>query len=521
VSEQPTAGRTPVDPALPTLDGLAQKVLRRALIKIRHFRLELDSLRSTYAEREDLPGVRTLIDAMSVVVAEAEREVTLLSRKLFESLQSPDADDDQATERFCDIVGGLVNALEYTLPNLLQTVREPHGREIEALTRPFTTLLENLAREEATIELIFEPDDDYAYDLSVIHELAQIAQQFTSSLRDLLNDLPQLVAITYPKHLEAETLGHVIIAHEIAHTVIDRKPPSSDEPPILEAFDEAVTDRFDDLEREIKESNPPEEDLIEEMTVEAVERARRWYQELVCDALALGLVGPVYAFALADFELASNRWGQIRGGPGYETHPGLTWRLRRLIDQARSEYLSTDSPGPAAATLSRGLDELKEALPSREDAIAQQERALIELALVNAEEKDAVSKVLGQARYLPEFLEVEGELVLEKLQAGIPPAERVNDRGAGRKRVERVPQEWSKPIKWQSIFNGAYAHWLEAGPLAPAKEDLRTLPERRTIAKDWIDFNSYIRGSIELANIHAELEEARERLGDLNNPEKI
>ncbi len=509
----------PPAPEPPQLEGLSQRVLRRALIKIRYFRQELDSLRSTYAEREDLPGLRTLIDAMSTIVAEAEREVTVRSRDLYASLET-DGDDEEVNERFCDIVGGLINALEYTLPNLLQTVREPHGREIEALTLPFTSLVENLLREEATIELIFEPDDDYSYDLSVLDELRQIAQKFTSSLRDLLGDLPQLIAITYPKQLEAETLGHVIIAHEIAHTIVDHEPPGFDGPPIIEAIEDAITNHYDSVRKAIEGSGVSEKD-VDGRTTEAIDRTRRWYEELVCDALALGMVGPVYVFALADFELASNRWAQIRGGPGYGTHPGLTWRLRRAIAQALDEYLPEDSTGPVATTLRRSLSDLEETLPPVEDQISRQERDLIDAALTRVEEEKMVAKVLGQARYLPSFLAGEGELVWQKLQAGIPPAERIKARDPGKRApLEKVPEDWSEPIGWQSIFNGAYAYWLAGEALSTEHEALRTIPERRGIAKDWIKFNSYIRGSVELANLHIQLGEARERLDGLNHPER-
>jgi hypothetical protein len=480
-------------------------------------------LRSDYAEREDLPGLRTLVDAMTALVAEAEREVILKSRDYHNRLTDGE-DPGKAEERFCDICGGLVTALEFALPNILELARQPHGREIEVLILPFNDLLARLSREDPrSVELIFEPGDDYAFELSVLDELREIAGKFTYALEGLIGDLPQLIAVTYPKHLEAETLGHAIIAHEIGHTVLDYQPPGTEVAPILEAFASASAREFQAMQEELGEVEQIEGIALADRASEADERTRRWFEEFACDALALGMIGPVYVFALADLDLASNRCAQIRGAAGYDSHPGLGWRLRHLISLAKEDYLAVEGLGPALRTLSENLDALEADLPEDPDEILDAERNLIETALNNLRQSGAVTQVLGAARFKPADLGEEIELVWEKIEDEIPPAERIvarQDKSADQQILTEVPHEWSDPIRWQSILNGSYAYWLSEKPMTPQTEKHRTIPDRSRLAQDWLDFNAFVRGTIELANLQVQLVNARDRLDELNQPRK-
>jgi hypothetical protein len=528
-------GETSPEALAPELTGLSKRVLRRALICIRHFRGELETLRSAYAEREDLPGLRTLVDAMSTLLAETEREIIVLSRRLYREAQ--DGGEPRADERFRGIVGGLVRALENEFPQLLEIAREPHGREIEALIPSYSKLLSELYREEPqSIEVIFEPGDEYAFERSVLERLTEHARSFTPGLRKLLQDFPQLIAIAYPQQREAETLGHAIIAHEIAHTVLNwTRPPTHEVAPIYDAFQDAaiahsgaLADRIERLDNEGNlplEPQAPEDDGEEsdgegEGPAElAMRRLRRWFEELACDALALSMIGPAYIFALADLDLASNRWAQRRSLPGFATHPGLSRRLRHLILLADSTYLQGNEQGIAIASLRQALHELSADLPEENDEILEEEEDLLQAALTNLSESGTVHQVLGPARYLERDFSVEIELVREKLVAGIPPAERINDRRPEAEPPGTVPEVWSRPMQWQSIMNGAYAFWLEGGALSGIPEDKpRILPDRRRVARDWIEFNAYVRGSIELANLQFQLQEARGRLDGLNEP---
>jgi hypothetical protein len=504
---------------LPALTGLSLRILRGSLVRVRRLRDELATLRSAYAEREDLPGLRTLVDAMSTVAAGVERQLISEARQLYERLEEGGEGAEDAEERFRVKVGGLVKALDGVLPRLLQIARTPHGREVEALIHPVTRLVAILFRKEVrSIELIFEPADDYAYELSLIDELMQVAQGLENGLHRELNDLPQLVAISYPQHLEAETLVHAMIAHEIGHTVVDYIPDELPSAPIVEAFDLSADDHYERLQDALGPS-PDEEDPARE----AIDgRLKKWYDEFACDALAVGMVGPAYVFALADLDLASNHWAQVRGGDGHPTHPGLGWRLRRAIGQARRHYLFEErTEDPAWSALLTALGELEQVLPDEQDELLEPERALLEQALTNLDKGDAIDQVLGYTKYSPHDFQVDIEIVWEKLGDGIPPAERITGRGTGRQKLAKVPEQWSSSMSWQSIINGSYAHWQAGRAVSSDEEAHRVLPDHPRIAKDWMDFNAYVRGTIELANLHEQLTAARDRLDGLNAPPVI
>lgn len=513
----PEAGAGEEEPAL---TGLSLRILRGALVRVRRLRDELGALRSAYAEREDLPGLRTLVEGMSTVAAEVERVIIAEARLQFEREQDRTIPEGEAEERFRSEIGGLVNALDGILPRLLQIARTPHGREVEALIHPVSKLVATLFRQELrSIELIFEPADDYAYELSLVDELMRVAKG-EDGLRDQLNDLPQMVTISYPQHLEAETLVHGMIAHEIAHTVVDFVPNDLPSAPIIEAFDLSADERFPHLTKEFKAEGRKKKEA-EALAREAIDsRLRRWYEEFACDALAVGMLGPAYVYSLADLDLASNRWAQIRGDAGHQSHPGLGWRLRRVIDQARRDYLSEERKDAEAWTALRfALDELEQVLPDEHDDLRLEERALLDGALRNLDEGAAVKEVLGYAEYSPQTFRLEIEIVWEKLLLGIPPAEKVGSRSSSAVKLDGLPEEWSEPMPWQSIFNGAYAHWQAGLAISKEKQGAhRVLPDHPRVAQDWMDFNAFIRGTIELASLHEQLTAARYRLDSLNAP---
>jgi hypothetical protein len=546
--------------APPALSGLSLRILRGSLVRVRRLREELGTLRSAYAEREDLPGLRTLVEAMSIVAAGMEREIISESRQLHERLQAG-RDADAAEKRFREKVGSLVIALDNILPRYLQVARSPHGREVEALIHPVTRLVARLFRQEVhSIELIFEPAEDYAYELSLVEELMQIADSLQPELRKQLADLPQMVAISYPQHLEGETLVHAMVAHEVAHMVVDYIPENLPSAPIGEAFDLAVDEHYERLRwtlaahaparqrqrwrrrRRVRHPAPPSHrhDAGKEARKVIDHRLRKWYDEFACDALAIGMIGPAYIFALADLDLASNRWAQIRGGEGHESHPGLAWRLRRVIAQARHEFLAEEREhAPAVAALRSALDQLESVIPSEQDELRPIERTLLEAALRRFDEEKVVQSVLGtSARYSSQEFGVEVEIAWQKLLVGIPPAERVVMRDepeqtrptpvqrstvadeAVPSESEKGPVPWSSPMPWPSIVNACYAYWQDGRGISAASDTHRVLPDHPRVAQDWMDFNAYVRGSIELANLHEQLSAAQERLVGLNEPER-
>ncbi|HET9153961.1 MAG TPA: hypothetical protein VFN85_07590 [Solirubrobacterales bacterium] len=484
---------------------------------------------------------------MSVVAAGMEREIISEARQLYERLQAG-ADATTAELRFRERIGSVVIALDTVLPRFLRVARSPHGREVEALIHPVTRLVARLFRQEVrSIELIFEPGDDYAYELSLVEELMPVADNLQPELREQLDDLPQMVVISYPQHLEAETLVHAMAVHEIAHMVVDYAAEDSHSAPIDDAFEAAEDEHFDRLRRALavparrshhrnKWRNrararrparlPRREDAGRAAREVVDQHLRRWYDEFACDSLAVGMIGPAYAFALADLDLASDRWAQLPSDEGSQSHPGLAWRLQRVIDQSRRDYLDqVRQDAPAAGALRSALDRLEAVIPPELDQLRPAERALLETALKGLDEGGVVESVLGPgAHYSAHEFGVEIEIAWQKLHAGIPPAERVvlRDEPHALKPSpapeNHPPGPWSSPMPWPSIVNACYAYWQAGHGISDDSKAHRVIPDHPRIAQDWMDFNAFVRGTIELANLQEQLSAARDRLDGLNEP---
>ncbi|HEV3070288.1 MAG TPA: hypothetical protein VGY76_02540 [Solirubrobacteraceae bacterium] len=546
-SVSPTAGAS-----LPGLSGL---VLRRARLRLHRLQDELGALRAVYAEREDLPGLRTLVDAMKLLASEAERELVYQARASFARLQRGE-DQEIEEKRFRGQVAGLIRAIENSLPSPMQLAREPHGREVEALIAPFSQMISRVMRRESvSMELIFEPSDDYSFQLSALHELKPVAERLGEGREAwaVMDKLPQLTVIAYPRHMEAETLMHAVMAHEIAHLAIDPICSRRNAREVAVAFDQAVQDRWRELELAI-EGDQPVRALTDENVEESgstvmdehVAGLRKWYVELLCDTLAVALVGPAYPLALADLDAASNRWGQFREA----SHPGLTWRLTRSIDLAQTLYLDAAHEagmvGEEWDALNDALRHMKEKLPEESDSIEVVEKEVVEQALNTIDPR----RMVGEAFYEPKVLQSDLPIIWRKLVKGIPPAEKIALRSsdeelpagvfeepAGEIRepageIEelagvirepageiREPERWSWPICLPSIFNGAYAWWHAGKARQPEYEGgHRRLPDRPRALEDWLEFSELIRGTIELAALHERLWSEYERLDALNPP---
>jgi hypothetical protein len=508
-------------PASPTagasLPGLSGLVLQRARLRLHRLQDELGALRATYAEREDLPGLRTLVDAMKLLASEAERELVAQARASFARLEDGE-DGALEEERFRGQIAGLIHAIENSLPNPMQLAREPHGREVEALIAPFSQLISRLMREESiNMELIFEPSDDYAFQLSALDELEPVALRLSEDLRDLMHNLPRLTVIAYPRHMEAETLMHAVMAHEIAHLAIDPNCSTLNADAATMAFDSAVQDHWQEFEAAVVE---PDADFSEgegsdSVIGERVAHLSKWYVELLCDALAVALVGPAYPLALADLDAASDRWGRFRAA----SHPGLTWRLTRAIALARTLYLDPKAKGEEWDALRGALDRLEAKLPVERDRITDVEKQVVEQAL-NA---IVPEKMVGLSFYRPEMLKKDLPVVWGKLKKGIPPAERIALRTVPSEQPPAsqpaFPPRWSSPIALPSIFNGAYAWWHAGNARHPEKDGAhRRLPDRPRALEDWLEFNEWIRGTIEQSALHERLWGEHERLDELNPP---
>lgn len=512
----------------PALTGLSGRIFERALIRLHRLHQDLTELRYAYRDRDDLPGLKVLVEAMLVLASEAERTVVQRGRALWEDLQQEGANAAEAHEAFRDRVGGLMNSIESAIPSPFQVAQQPHGREIEALVGP-------LARETARMvnhdgpsarELIFEPAADYGFQLSLLDELTPLAKNFSAALRTVLDGLPQLTVIAYPSQLEAETLLHAVLAHEIAHIALHRRGPLGEPPRAQDAFDVARREHRDTLRERLvegAEEKEPDEEEIDRQVRTVLRRLRKWFEELACDALAVRLVGPAYVFALVGLDVASNRWKQLGAMAGEESHPGLAWRLRRLIPLARA-YTDQGMDGPAWTALREALDSLQRDIPDEHDELTDIERELIEAA-VGQLDTAALIEILDPAGYDIGVLANDLDVVWDKLEHDIPPAERIAARNHPDDSSPPSPdtvslEDWSEPIDWRSIFNGCWAWWLAGRPVEGVGDGTHRLaPIDPAVRDQWIAFNAFVRGTIELGDLHERLQSVRDRLDGLNRPE--
>ena len=519
--------------ALPPLE---RRILNRARVRILHLRQEMEDLRQAYAEREDLPGLRTLVEALLLIASECERHVEKHARELFERFVDGDVPMEEALEEFRGRIGGIMRPIEDVLPPLLEIARVPHGRDMEALVGPYKTLLGELTNEiGAARELIFEPYVDYGFQLSLLDDLRPLTGSLSEDVRRALASLPRLTIIAYPRQLESETLIHGVIAHELAHIAIDRQVAGEPVARLREIFESAVEACYEELRVEIAadeqldlEGDDEEEEALQDAIKEAVERLRKWYEEFVCDAVAVYLLGPAFVFALVDLDVASNRWQQLRGTAGVESHPGLAWRVRQLIPHAR--HYVRDHDRPPWQALAQAIDTIETVVIDLEDAILPAERDLLERALTQLD-GELLRRVARPAVFEPENLGQELDLVWDKLCQGIPPAERVRYRtrpdrqgeegtssaGTAAPSFQRVLAEWSVPMDWRSVMNGCYIYWTAdlALPEVPPGSP-RALPAPPGEVDAWLRHNAFVRGTIELIDLHSRLSDMRARMDQLN-----
>lgn len=506
------------------VDGISLRVSARAEVRLRRLRDELEQLRHSYRDREDLPGLRALVETLLLFCSEVQRECQKAIRTLQVDLESR-MPDEHAFQLHRKRVGVLMMAVETALPDPLQIASAPHGREIEALIGRFTDMARNLSDDgpEAR-EVIFEPSDDYYFQLSLVRDLSLMLDTFTPGLLKGVEGAPDVTVISYPHQLEAETLLHVVIAHEIAHVALDRAAPGDDTSKIRGAFEQATADHADALREEVAADLLEGED-IDESVDGVTKRLKKWFDEMACDALAVVLIGPAYAFALAELDAVTDRWTQLPGMAGRESHPGLAWRLKRVLTLSR-EFLDAGQHGEAHEMLETQLDKLQAELPAVATGLAAAELALLEAALQPLSFQ-MLSAAVSHARLRKGVLDRDLPIAWHKLKSGIPPVENVSgrlgpDEAPGdpysdpppdELRELKAPDPWSLPLDWRVTLNACWLYWLSDTARTQVADDVHLVqPGHPTNTEDWLQFNEFVRGTLELIDLQLRLQESSGQL---------
>jgi len=519
-----------VSKSLPVLTGLEAKVFEAALHRVDTLQNELERLGNEYSDREDLPGNRIVLRALGLIVGESRREIVREGRRLAERDRTESVDNG-----FLRSIGSRTQTLDSLVHDYMPRATRTPGREVETLVRPLTRLVNTIFTDR---ELIFDPADGYEIILSSVQEpLTVYARYFSHNVWEAIKALPHVTVISYPALSQDDALQHLLLGHEIGHLVLSKEVSldgGNADKVKLETlvFNLAFSEGIARLQQEspVKLSSADRRELHF--------RLQSIFRELASDILGVRLMGPAYAIALADYEAVRNRWAH--GGVS-QTHPGLAWRLRTVISEAR-RFLDVDRETAPWVSARAALTELEQMIPEDLETMSDAERAIIDRSLALLDER--LDQEIGDAQLLVGELERLFDPVWDKLMHSIPPAEEIFRRSrpdvpqppfpasvgnrardilrtglrGGRRPVAddiEPPNPWSQPIDWRVVLNAAAFCWAaNALPYEGTNTEHLPIDPRRSAQRR--ELNELVRGTIELAETHLRLQEVKDELDDMN-----
>jgi hypothetical protein len=448
-------------------------IVQRTSARLAGLQRELSLLRNNFVDREDLPGVRLLLRVLTLISEALERESVHLGRNLPTPFPAPAnvaGPTDVLIAPELQPVTTTLHELEEEIEEWKSVLDRPQGSTFDAISEPYIGLAKRLPLDQ-DVELIFQPVPVLSYQLfpSVLQKFRTFAAE--PDLRDLIDDLPRLMAIEYPLAFEADTFLHGAIAHEVAHISL-----------LLGEWTGRIWDPV------------AKRHGVTEKGEEA--RQRKLWEELSCDLLGVNLLGPASALGFFEFSLTRNVW--LR--PTNTKYPSLSWRLA-VLAQALKPYLSGTTRGAkrSKAVVKRTLGLLK--------AAAGSEPAVIE-AVNEVQEK--AEEILGDAWYDPAIFKKEVVIAWDKLARRIAPAEVVF--GRDRQPTKEEEGRWSAPLDWRAILNGGYIDWLDGNPVHQPYQHRGQLEQAWKARREVCEL---IRGSIELSYLHERMWQQRDRLSQL------
>jgi hypothetical protein len=233
-----------------------------------------------YAEREELVGIRLLVHALNLTVADAERAVLAEQRRLGASATG-------ATVRRAErIAKKITRTTEMLVGQRLHFIEREHGRALDPLVAPLVRLARDLSPQT---EIIFRPSEPLGYAVSqpLLDEIIETLDDRSSELVWTLRGMPDLVYIRYPAVDEGEVFQHLLMGHELAHLVLR----------IEKGGQRLGSSLFNTSFSEWKARQGGAPDASDEPYRDLLPRAQSWFGELASDYLALKLMGPGYFMA--------------------------------------------------------------------------------------------------------------------------------------------------------------------------------------------------------------------------------
>jgi hypothetical protein len=460
------------------------------------------------SEREDDAGARRLVRTVQLLCAQGRRLVD-------DELQKEEPADDPGgrESRIRNCLIGVDNVCDEVLEALVY----PPGRDIAALIQPFIRLARSLTDKTDT-ELVFETVEAYGYEVwpNVFEPAEDNVRSINPQMKSVVMGLPRLAVIYTPARADSDVFLHSVIAHEIAHLALAPHPSDADleEAPLISKVFEETLQRYVSA-KEIRSGE--------------VLRLKKWFEELLCDALASRMIGPAFFLALFEFLSPTHQPDdeQVRDR---KTHPPAARRLERLIAEADRFFLGASDPSlaDAQAAMQEYMRLLPDATePTDPDQLARTKRDWRFLEDVLGQLDDHLDAVVGKARYWEETFQADLPLVWDKIGQRIAPAELIHGRGVddrarqgGEAAREQNPDRlglapppstpWSQPLDWRSILNGGFLHWLhESNPEEASPKERREMRQKAT---------HLIRGSVELSELHRQMIGLRDQLDVLNDP---
>jgi hypothetical protein len=151
---------------------------------------------------------------------------------------------------------------------------------------------------------------------------------FEDHLKEPMPKSDRPIVLAFPAHERHTMLLHCLFVHELGHASVDAHQLVDQ---VFNAIKTSAAYR-DALNQTIARAGG-----VDAATVVAnAERvAKAWLEELLCDALAFGYLGPAYLFAFAQMGLSVS-WSE----PG-EEHPSTTFRTATLVKLAEHQGWAT------------------------------------------------------------------------------------------------------------------------------------------------------------------------------------
>jgi hypothetical protein len=265
-----------------------------------------------------LTVVKSTLDAIDQGVAMRESEFAAAT----------DETEQRSLIRAMQLINIQVMSLHQTVPWMEST----HGSDLAlGLTYFVDEIGRALLRQSA--DVVMTPSAQYMYSTNhkpFLPALTALGVRYPCSVPDVI--------VAYPSQERDSLFLHLVIAHELGHSAIAEH--RLDRQVLLRDPDPTATGAI--LNQAVQEHAAVEGSAPAAARALVRQMLRNWLDELICDGLALGYLGPSFLFTFAAFMTPFG--GPVPSG----SHPPHTLRTRFLLERIDSwgwrELFETEVP---------------------------------------------------------------------------------------------------------------------------------------------------------------------------------